>query len=166
MTHFFLDTCAINHIRELQTNISLDLRKHLLQYRLGLTSAVLKEWNHYSLDIFLDPTNCYHIPIQNEYIDQMLQKYPFFSDFDLADQSLIYVAIFESAVIISDDGALNAAIVSINRKALFLPDLCIQFIKTEILNKKEMMQMLRFWKKVGRYNKQMLKRWEEKLMQI
>jgi len=166
MQYFFFDTCAINHIRELYTNISLDLRNDLMQFRLGITSAVLTEWNHYELNAFLDPANCYHIPIQNEDMAKMIGKYPFFSEFDLADQTLIYVAINESAVIISDDGALNAAIVSINRRALFLPDFIIQLTKSGILKKKVVGQMFRYWEKVARYNKKMLKRWIEILNQI
>lgn len=160
---YLFDTCALNHIRELQENKIIDLRNIILQFRIGITNAIVKEWENYGLVHFFSPENCYLIPIQNHDIDGMIARFPFFNDFDEADQTLLWASMQDSSVIISDDGGLNAAALSVGKKAIFLPDLLIYLVKEGFLNKNEVRKALKFWKEVHRYNKSSHKRWLKSL---
>ena len=160
---YLFDTCALNHIRELQEHMIIDLRDIILQFRIGITNAIVEEWENFALVHFFSPTNCYLIPIQNHDIDKMITRFPFFSDFDEAEQNLLWAAMQESSVIISDDGGLNAAALSIGKKAIFLPDFLIYLVKENFLKKNEVRKALKFWKEVHRYNNSSHKRWLKSL---
>ena len=160
---FLLDTCALNHIRELQQYKIIDLRDFILQFRIGITSSIVKEWENFGLVHFLSPENCYLLPIQNHDIDRMLTRFPFFIDFDEADQTLLCASLQESSVIISDDGGLNAAALSIGKKAIFLPDFLIYLVKEGFLKKNEVRKALKFWKEVHRFKLSFHKHWLKSL---
>lgn len=160
---FLLDTCALNHIRELQEHMIIDLRDIIFQFRIGITNAIVKEWENFGLVHFFSPENCYLIPVQNQDIYKMLTRFPFFSDFDRADQTLLRASMQESSVIISDDGGLNAAALSIGEKAIFLPDFLIYLVKEDFLKKNKVWEALKFWKEVHRYDKSSHKRWIKSL---
>ncbi|MCF2140121.1 MAG: hypothetical protein K9W44_08715 [Candidatus Lokiarchaeota archaeon] len=163
---FLLDTCALNHIRELYNYKIIDLRHVLKFFRICITQDVLSEWVYYNLDHFFPPTNCYIFPVEDKELEQMIQNFPFFEDFDIADQTLLLSLIQESSVLISDDGALNAAALSINKKAIFLPDFCIFLVNEGFFSKKDVRRAIKFWEKVHRFRLSDLKRWTRTLNQI
>ena len=160
---FLLDTCALNHICELHEAKIIDLREVLVQFRIGITHAVLKEWENYGLAQYFSPARCYLLPVQNHDIVQMQARFPFFQDFDEADQTLLWISMQKSVVILSDDGDLNAAALSIGKKALFLPDFCLFLVKTDYLTKNSFRKALKFWENVHRYRLAELKRWRTSL---
>ncbi len=161
-----LDTCALNHIWELHENNLLDLRAILLQFRIGITKEIVKEWENYDLVRFFSPSNCYLLPILDQDIEKMNIRFPFFRDFDVADQTLLWALMQESSVIISDDGGLNAAALSIGKKAIFLPDFCIFLVKEGLISKNEVRKALKFWERVHRYRLSEIKRWRNSLNRI
>jgi hypothetical protein len=163
---FLLDTCALNHIQELHIHKIIDLRENLSRFRIGITNAVLTEWIHYGLVDFFPPTNCYILPVQIQEIEQLLFRFPFFSDFDEADQTLLWVLIHEPSVLISDDGGLNAAALSMEKKAIFLPDWCLSLVKEGFLTKNDVRKTLKYWEKTHRFRMSDLKRWNEFLNHI
>ncbi|TFH29231.1 MAG: hypothetical protein E4G98_04200 [Promethearchaeota archaeon] len=158
-----LDTCALNHIRELSENELLDIRSILLQFRIGTTKAIVQEWEHYDLVRFFSPSNCSLLSILDQDIEKMNIRFPFFCDFDEADQSLLWASMQDSSVIISDDGGLNAAALSIGTKAIFLPDFCIFLVKEGLISKNEVRKALKFWEGVHRYRLSEIKRWRNSL---
>ncbi len=163
---FLLDTCALNHIRELFEHRIVDLRKILPQFHTATTNAVVKEWVNYELDLFFPTPNCHLIPVPTLGVDRMNSRFPFFRDFDKADQTLLWTSLHESSVIISDDGGLIAAALSIGKKALFLPDFCIFLVKDGFLSKNIMRKALKFWETKHRYNLADIKRWHQSLNRI
>lgn len=160
---YLFDTCALNHIRELQEHKIIDLRNIILQFRIGITNEIVKEWENFGLVHFFLPENCYLLPIQIHDIDIMIARFPFFNDFDKVDQTLLWASMQESSVIISDDGGLNAAALSVGEKAIFLPDFLIYLVKESFLKKNIVRKALKFWKEVHRYNKSSQKRWIKSL---
>ena len=90
-------------------------------------------------------------------------RFPFFRDFDEADQTLLWASMQDSSVIISDDGGLNAAALSIGKKAIFLPDFCFFLVKEGLISKNEMRRALKYWERVHRYRLSEIKRWRNSL---
>ena len=160
---FLLDICALNHIRELQEHKIFDLRDSIIQFRIGISKTILKEWENYELNHFFSIENCDIFSIRNQDIDIMNTKYPFFGDFDKADQTLLYLSIQKSSIIISDDGGLIAAAISLGNNAFFLPDFCIFLVKENFLSKNEMRKILKFWEKNHRFKLTALKHWNNSL---
>ncbi|MHA1521947.1 MAG: hypothetical protein ACTSRK_17360 [Promethearchaeota archaeon] len=164
--YFLLDTCALNHCRELQEHDLLDLREIFGQFRIGITNAIVKEWENYELSRFFALSNCSLLPVSDQDLDEMISRFPFFRDFDVADQTLLFVTTQESSIIISDDGGLNAAALSIGKKAIFLPDFCIFLVEKGLISKNEVRGALKFWEKVHRYRLSEIKRWPISLNRI
>ena len=93
----------------------------------------------------------------------MIALFPYFNEFDEADLTLLWASKQESSVIISDDGGLNVAALSIGEKAIFLHDFLIYLVKEGYPKKNDVRKAFKFWKEVHRYDKSSHKRWYKSL---
>ncbi len=164
--HFLTDTCFWLHSFELFTNKIIDIRPIFTDFNWGITSEVRKELINFENEGFLNFDNIDIIPVSNDEILRFQKKYPTISHFDIADQTLIVVALREPCVILTDDGGLLMESQALQIKALFLPQFLLNLVKYGNVPKNTYYKCLRYWEKTDSYPKKQLKIWKAKLQII
>ncbi len=163
---FLTDTCFWLHSFELFTNNIIDIRPFFDYYQWGITSEIKVEFLNYENKDFLNYNKIKIFPISNNEIIELQRKYPTISHFDIADQSLIVVALKEPSVILTDNGGLIMESQVLNIKALFLSQFLLSLVKEGVIPKNIYYKCLRYWEKTESYPKNQLKIWKSKLQII
>ncbi len=166
---FILDTCFMNHCRELNAQDVLDIKPILAEFSLAITQEVKKEILHYGINNFMGIDNFIILPVSHDDYHNFHLKNEFLSDLDKADQS-IWIAGMKNReknyLILSDDGQLVNECQLYQIKALRLPSFLIFLAKNDIIEKNTIYKCLKFWESVGRFNKHDLKAWKEILNEL
>ena len=163
---FLTDTCFWLHSFELFTYKIIDIQPIFNDFKWGITSEVRKELINFENESFLNYDNINIIPVSNDEILSSQRKYPTISNFDIADQTLIIVALREPCVILTDDGGLLMESQALQIKAFLLPQFLLNLVKEGIVSKNIYYQCLRYWEKTKSYPKKQLKIWKAKLQII
>ncbi|MHA1921123.1 MAG: hypothetical protein ACTSWX_15345 [Promethearchaeota archaeon] len=163
---FLTNTCFWLHSFELFTNKIIDIRPNFNDFKWGITSEIRKELINFENEGFLNFDNIDIIPVSNDEILRFQKKYPTISHFDLADQTLIIVALREPSVILTDDGGLLMESQALQIKTFFLPQFLLILVKEGTIPKNTYYKCLRYWEKTNSYPKKQLKIWKTKLQII
>lgn len=163
---FLTDTCFWLHSFELFINKIIDIRSVFNDFQWGITSEIRTELINFENEGFLNYDNINIVSVSNDEILKFQIKYPTISHFDIADQTLIIIALSEPCVILTDDGGLLMESQALQIKALFLPQFLLNLVKEGVVPKNTYYQCLRYWEKTKSYPKKQLKIWKAKLQII
>ncbi|NMC04667.1 MAG: hypothetical protein GYA24_05615 [Candidatus Lokiarchaeota archaeon] len=163
---FITDTCFWMHVRELFTELGIDLRPLLCKVRWGVTEQVKKEIEARRATSFFPETEGFLIPVSDDELDAFQKRTPTISQFDEADQTLILVAVRDHGIVLTDDGAVYIECQCMGVDVMMLPQLCIGLAKDGQLDKNDVYKMLRSWDENGRFAKKFIKELKADLQTI
>jgi rRNA-processing protein FCF1 len=163
---FLTDTCFWKHIEEIHLHKKIDLRPSISLYKWGITLSVKQELTHFEIEEFLKIDEAFLIPVSDKEIKKYQQQYPFFIEYDIADQTLMVVAIRDRCPILTDDRSLFRAARSIGIEALLLPHFCLFLIKEGQISKRDVAQIIKFWEESKRFKLKELKKFKAELQAI
>lgn len=160
------DTCFWSHSYELFMHNILDINPIISSFRLACTEAVREELIHFQLHHFVPIDHMMTVNISNLEKKAIAQD---FVNFDRADQSLMVAAQKlrqDQPIILTDDGNLSAELLQRKVTAMRLPVFLLLLVKSGDLSKNNCSECLRFWEKVGRFQKRAIRLWKKELAQI
>ena len=160
------DTCFWTHLFDLYSFGKIDLRKFLKYFKWGLTEEVLNEINALKIENFFPKSDSFIIPLNKIELTNFLSKYPFLSELDMADQTLVATAYRNKLTILTDDGGLFMVSQALGISTLKLPHFCLLLTKEGLIKKNLIFRILEYWKSLNRYLNQDLKKWDLILQNI
>ena len=163
---FLTDTCFWTHLFDLSSYGKIDLREYLEHFKWGLTEEVLNEIILEKIESFFPKSDSFIIPLNEKERINFLSKYPFLSEFDIADQTLAAAAHRDKLTILTDDGSLFMESQAMGISTLKLPHFCLLLTQKGLMKKNVMYRIMKYWKTINRYSKQDLKKWDSTLHDI
>ncbi len=163
---FLTDTCFWAHASELNDSNIWNINEILFSFRICTTDAVKKEIIHFKLDTFVPLDRIFLISVSTQ---DVAENYGNLPDIDEADQSLLIAARKnpnEKPIILSDDGELISEILQTGMLGMRLPVFILMLIKWGLVTKNLGAKCLKFWEKIGRFQKRELIKWKNELKMI
>ena len=147
-------------------DIKLDLRPIVSLYKWGITVAVEEELVHFRVEKFIKLEDAFMIPISEKELEYYRQKYSFFTEYDLADQTLMAASIRDKCPLLTDDRSQYRTARSIGVDAMLLPHFCLLLVRDGNIDKRSVRQMIKFWEKTKKFKVRTLKMVKAELQAI
>lgn len=155
MQIIYFDTCSLRNIEALKNFENINFYPLLSQFRIGITSELEFEYKHFKLD--LKQINFdFYTKIKEQEIEEYKEMYHI-AEFDDADVSLFIMGKRDGSTIITDDRPLFFQGLACQLDISLFPNFLLAMVDQGFLKKNTFFKCYRYWEKIGRYNKPILK---------
>lgn len=155
MQIIYFDTCSLLNIEALRNSTKINLYHLLTQFRIGITSELEFEYNHFKLD--LEEINFdFYTKIKEQELEEYKKLYNL-AEFDDADVSLFIMGKRDGSTIITDDRPLFFQGISCQLDIFLLPNFLLAMVDRGFLKKNTFFKCYKYWEKIKRYSKPILK---------
>ena len=155
MQIIYFDTCSLRNIEALKNSADVNLYPLLSQFRIGITSELEFEYNHFKLDL-KEINFDFYAKIKDQEIEEYKKLYHF-TEFDDADISLFIMGKRDGSTIITDDRPLFFQGIASQLDIFLFPNFLLAMVDRGFLKKNKFFNCFRYWEKIDRYTKPILK---------
>ncbi|MHA1718797.1 MAG: hypothetical protein ACTSWX_16805 [Promethearchaeota archaeon] len=155
MQIIYFDTCSLLNIEALKNSTKNNLYPLLTQFRIGITSELEFEYNHFKLDLE-DINFDFYTRIKEQEFEEYKKLYHL-DEFDDADVSLFIMGKRDGSTIITDDRPLFFQGISCQLDIFLFPNFLLAMVDRGFLKKNTFFKCYKNWEKIKRYNKPILK---------
>ena len=155
MQIIYFDTCSLRNIEALKKTIYINLYSLLSQFRIGITSELEIEYGHFKLDL-REINFDFYTKMKRQEIEEYKKLY-LINEFDDADVSLFIMGKRDGSTIITDDRPLFFQGIACQLDIFLFPNFLLAMVDRGFLKKNMFFKCYRYWEKIGRYSKPILK---------